>query len=68
MVSQDSLAELSTRIARDFDPGRIPLLGSYARGNATDDSDVDLPARRPEDVERWFEDTHGSPGASDDTE
>jgi uncharacterized protein len=34
--------ELSLRIAREFRPRRIVLFGSYARGNATADSDVDL--------------------------
>jgi predicted nucleotidyltransferase len=33
---------LSMRIARAFRPRRIVLFGSYARGTATPDSDVDL--------------------------
>lgn len=37
-----SIAELSRRIAAEYDPERIVLFGSYAAGNATRDSDVDL--------------------------
>jgi len=36
------LTEISQRIARAFDPERIILFGSHARGNASERSDVDL--------------------------
>ena len=42
MVDQDSIAELAERIAREFDPERIILFGSYACGDPSPDSDVDL--------------------------
>jgi len=42
MVTLDQIEELTRRIARELDPERIVLFGSYAKGEATNDSDVDL--------------------------
>ncbi len=42
MVAMRDIRELSDRIAREFKPQRIILFGSHARGDAEDDSDVDL--------------------------
>ena len=42
MMSMVEIEELSRRIEREFDPERIVLFGSYAQGEATEDSDVDL--------------------------
>ena len=42
MISREVIGALSQRIAREFKPRQIVLFGSYARGNATTDSDVDL--------------------------
>ena len=42
MVSMKSIRDLSRRIAEEFSPERIVLFGSYAAGNPTPDSDVDL--------------------------
>ena len=42
MVSMESIQELSRRIAAEFRPQRIVLFGSYASGEPTPDSDVDL--------------------------
>jgi predicted nucleotidyltransferase len=42
MVDQESIQELCDRIVRDFQPERIILFGSYAYGNPTPDSDVDI--------------------------
>lgn len=42
MVAMDQVEALSREIAREFDPERIILFGSYARGNPRVDSDVDL--------------------------
>ena len=39
---QDLLSTIVDRIARQFDPVRIILFGSRARGEARADSDVDL--------------------------
>jgi len=42
MVAMDQVEALSRQIAREFEPERIILFGSYARGNQHTDSDVDL--------------------------
>ena len=42
MVDDQTIQELCDRIIRDFQPERIILFGSYASGNPTPDSDVDL--------------------------
>lgn len=42
MVDRERIVALSERIARDFQPERIILFGSYAYGNPSPDSDVDL--------------------------
>ena len=42
MVTMGQIREVSRRIAAEFRPRRIVLFGSYARGTATEDSDVDL--------------------------
>jgi len=42
MIDEKIIHELSERIAREFEPERIILFGSYACGNPTEDSDVDL--------------------------
>jgi predicted nucleotidyltransferase len=41
MVNDATILELVDRI-KEFDPGKIILFGSYANGNQTDDSDIDL--------------------------
>jgi predicted nucleotidyltransferase len=42
MVNEKSIAELSERIVREFQPERIILFGSYAYGRPHPDFDVDL--------------------------
>ena len=42
MVSMASIEELGRKIAAEYRPERVVLFGSYARGNPTPDSDVDL--------------------------
>ena len=42
MVTMNQIEELARRIGREFHADRVVLFGSYARGVATDDSDVDL--------------------------
>ncbi len=42
MVDETRIKELSDRIAREFQPERIILFGSYAYGQPRPDSDVDL--------------------------
>jgi predicted nucleotidyltransferase len=42
VTQPECLAEAVRRIARQFDPLRIILFGSWARGDARPDSDIDL--------------------------
>ncbi len=42
MVNPREIKQAARRIARQFQPERIVLFGSYAYGKPTDDSDVDL--------------------------
>lgn len=42
MVEMDKIQDVSERIAREFQPERIILFGSYAYGTPTEDSDIDL--------------------------
>jgi predicted nucleotidyltransferase len=42
MVNLHQITALSERIVREFQPDRIILFGSYAYGEPSDDSDVDL--------------------------
>ena len=42
MVDEDKIMSLSERIAREFQPERIILFGSYAYGTPSTDSDVDI--------------------------
>jgi len=42
MVGMSQIEELAQRIGREFHPERIVLFGSYAQGQATEDSDIDL--------------------------
>ena len=42
MVTRRQINQLAKRIAEEFHPERIILFGSYAYGEPTEDSDVDL--------------------------
>jgi predicted nucleotidyltransferase len=42
MVASEKINELAHRIIQKFKPEKIILFGSYAYGNPSDDSDVDL--------------------------
>ena len=42
MIEMDRIELLSKQIAKEFRPNRIILFGSYAYGDPTDDSDVDI--------------------------
>ena len=41
-VDMNRIQDLAARIAREFKPEKIVLFGSYAYGQPTSDSDVDL--------------------------
>jgi predicted nucleotidyltransferase len=42
LAHQEIIAEMVRRIVEEFDPQKVILFGSYARGMAGPDSDVDL--------------------------
>ena len=42
MATQEQIQEIANKIAREFNPKKIILFGSYAWGKPTKDSDVDL--------------------------
>jgi len=42
MISTENIHEVVEKIIRDFKPQKIILFGSYAAGNPTKDSDLDL--------------------------
>lgn len=42
MVTMAQIEDLGRRIARDFAPEKVVLFGSHARGQAGQDSDVDV--------------------------
>ena len=42
MIEKAKINEIVSKIALHFDPDKIILFGSYASGNATNDSDLDL--------------------------
>ena len=42
MISDEIIREMAGKIASRFDAQRVVLFGSYARGEATENSDVDL--------------------------
>lgn len=42
MTTHEQIQEVARRIGKEFHPQRVILFGSYARGNPTPDSDVDL--------------------------
>jgi predicted nucleotidyltransferase len=53
MVSRADIQELAGRIAREFDPEKIILFGSYAYGKPSPDSDVDLLVIAPVAGKSW---------------
>jgi len=42
MLSENQIRDSARRILKVANPSRIVLFGSYARGDASDDSDLDL--------------------------
>ena len=42
MVAMNEIEQFGQRIGREFGAERVILFGSYARGNANPDSDVDI--------------------------
>lgn len=52
MTSEELIATMVDRIADQFDPDRIVLFGSWARGEARVSSDVDLLVVMPDGTDR----------------
>ena len=52
MTSAEWIPEITDRIVRQFDPVRIILFGSQARGTAHSDSDIDLLVVMPDGEDR----------------
>ena len=42
MIARKHIRDFARRVAEEFAPERIVLFGSHARGDASEDSDVDL--------------------------
>ncbi len=42
MINTEKINEIALKIATNFNPDKIILFGSYASGNQSDDSDLDL--------------------------
>jgi uncharacterized protein len=51
MVAEQEIREFVGKIVEQFAPERVVLFGSYARGDATPDSDVDLLVIMPTEKE-----------------
>lgn len=49
MITQRQIETYAEEVARKFRPLKIVLFGSYAHGNPTEDSDVDLMVVMPRD-------------------
>ena len=52
MIEKSKISEIIRIITAGYDPDKIILFGSYATGNATDDSDLDLFVVKDTDVPR----------------
>jgi predicted nucleotidyltransferase len=52
MIEAKKIDDIVYRIATKFDPDKIILFGSYASGNPTDDSDIDLLIIKETDLPR----------------
>lgn len=53
VISRSEIRALAERVAREFQPERIILFGSYANGEPTLDSDVDLLVVLPHRGKAW---------------
>lgn len=53
MSTNEAVAKLAQRIVERFQPERLILFGSHARGDAREDSDFDLLIVSPSEEPRW---------------
>ena len=63
VVDRELIDDVVRRIVERFDPDRVVLFGSHARGDATPESDIDLlvemktnlrPVQRSYEIQRFF--------------
>ncbi|MBI3903406.1 MAG: nucleotidyltransferase domain-containing protein [Nitrosomonadales bacterium] len=54
MISENTIQQAVARLVAAASPSKVILFGSYARGDATEDSDLDLMVIEPE-VDNKFE-------------
>ena len=55
LVAEERIREIAQMIGREFRPRGIILFGSYARGDQTADSDIDLLVIFPQEVDKAAE-------------
>ncbi|MCI0532766.1 nucleotidyltransferase domain-containing protein [bacterium] len=53
MITREKIQAVADKIAHEFEPEKIILFGSFAWGNPTEDSDVDLFVVKKSDKKRW---------------
>lgn len=53
MLSQEDIDNIINTIVRHYRPDKIILFGSYAQGNPTEDSDLDLLVIKDSDLPRY---------------
>jgi len=52
MIGEDKISEIVNKIAFGYNPEKIILFGSYAAGNPSEDSDLDLFVIKETDLPR----------------
>ena len=55
MISEQTIQQAVARLVAAANPSKVILFGSYARGDATEDSDLDLMVIEPEVVNQFDE-------------
>ena len=55
MISEQTIQQAVARLVAAANPSKVILFGSYARGDATEDSDLDLMVIEPEEVNQFDE-------------
>jgi predicted nucleotidyltransferase len=53
MITSEKIQEIADNVAREFQPEKIILFGSFAWGTPTEDSDVDLFIVKEGEGKRW---------------